>query len=217
MTLLLKARGPASRAAWLLSLGLVGLFAAGCVNNQAELQQARAQLREARAENVKLGEDLRAMQQVTVAQQKQIATLQGLGDKRAELLFSVTAVKLGRYTGGVDLDGKGGHDGIRVYVRPVDHDGHALKAAGEVKIQLFDLSAPPDENLLGTFAFPVEEIAKHWSAGFMTYHYRFDCPWRSGRPAHPEVTVRVAFTDYFTGKTFTDQKLCKIELSVEAK
>ncbi len=146
-----------------------------------------------------------------LARQKQIQTLQGLGEKRLGLLFCVTDIKLGKYTAGVDLDDRPGHDGVRVYLTPIDADGHAIKAAGAVKIQLFDLAAKTGENLVSACDFPVDKIAERWSAGFMTYHYRFECRWKTP-PKHDEITVRVEFTDYLTGKTFTAQKVCKIRL-----
>ncbi len=130
-----------------------------------------------------------------------------------ENLFHVTGITLGKYTAGVDLDGKGSHNGIRVYLTPIDRDGHAIKAAGAVKIQLFDLAAK--ENLLVEYDFPVEKISERWAAGFMTYHYRFDCPWPTP-PEHEDITVRAEFTDYLTGKTFTAQKVCTVKLAPSA-
>jgi len=194
----------------LCGLGLAAAALGGCANQ--ELIQARAELRQLRQQDEKLKSDLQATRQVVVDQQKQIETLRGLGDKRLELLFHVAGIRIGKYTGGTDSDGQIGDDGMRVYLRPVDRDGHALKAAGDIAIQLFDLAAEDQKNLLGEYQFPVDEIGKYWSAGFMTYHYRFDLPWKSGPPDHPEVTVRVVFTDYLTGKQFTDQKVCTVRL-----
>ena len=197
------------------SLGLLATVvlaaAAGCrVNDQ--LVQADAQVRQYRQENAKLKTELESRQRVIAEQEKQIQTLQTLGQKRLELLFHVIGIKLGRYSGGVNLDGKEGDDGVRVYLSPVDRDGHAVKVAGEATVQLFDLAAKPEQNLLAEYNYPAQEIAKHWVAGFMTYHYRFDCPWRSGPPARAEITVRATFTDYLTGKQFTAQKVCTVKL-----
>ena len=195
-----------------ICLCLVGALAAGCVPQQ-QVEELATQLRNSRRENEKLKTDIQDMQTELLARQKQIRTLQGLGEKRLELLFCVTDVKLGKYTAGVDLDDKPGHDGIRVYLTPIDADGHPIKAAGAVKIQLFDLAAKTDDNLVAVHDFPVEKIAACWTGGFMTYHYRFDCRWKAP-PKHDEITVRITFTDYLTGKTFTAQKVCKINLPV---
>ena len=210
MTATATLKKPAKVGAALCCLLLAALCGAGC-DLQVELAKANDQLRASREENEKLKADQLAVQQVVADQQKLIQTLRGLGEKRLELLFHVTAIKLGRYTGGLDVYGEGGDDGVRVYLRPVDRDGHALKAAGDVRIRLFDLAAKPAESLLGEYEFPVEAAAKQWQAGFITYHYRFDCRWKSRRPKNPEVTVRASFTDYLTGKTFTAQKVCTVK------
>lgn len=180
----------------------------GCNGVQPPAKTA-AQLQQ---ENVQFQHEIVALRQAAAARDKQIETLQALGDKRLDLLYHVTGVQLGRYTGGIDLDDKPGHDGVRVYLTPRDQHGHAIKAAGKVKIQLFDLADKPAENLVGTFEFPVDQVAKHWAGGFITNHYKFDCHWKSP-PANPDITVRVEFTDYLTGKTFADQTACKVTLA----
>ncbi len=143
--------------------------------------------------------------------EEQIETLQKLGEKRLENLFSVEEIKLGRHSGGIDLDKKPGQDAIKVFLLPRDKSGCVLKVAGDVKIQLFDLAQPKDKTLLDEFFFPVKDIGEHWSGSFMTYHYSFVCQWKTP-PEHDEITIRATFTDYLTGKTFTAQKLCKIKL-----
>lgn len=191
----------------IIRLAPAALLLVGCI--QPPTEDPAIQLRLCREENTKLKSDIRDRQMELLARQKQIQTLQGLGEKRMENLFHVTGITLGKYTAGVDLDDKPGQDGIRVYLTPIDRDGHAIKAAGAVKIQLFDLAAK--ENLVSEYDFPVEKISERWAAGFMTYHYRFDCPWPAP-PEHDEITVRVEFTDYLTGKTFTAQKVCTVRL-----
>ncbi len=201
---------PRARWAWLL---LLSAGAAGCNHNQVDA--LTRELKQARSQNADLREEARRLRQELKARDEHVARLQHLGEKRLELLFRVTGLKLGR-TGGVDLDDTPGDDAVRVYLRPIDRDGHALKAAGSVSIQLFDLAAEPDRNLIARYDFPVEQIAKHWHGGLLTYHYRFDCPWKSGPPRRPEVTVRATFTDYLTGQAFTAQKLITVRLPAAA-
>jgi hypothetical protein len=97
-----------------------------------------------------------------------------------------------------------------VYLKPIDRDGHTLKAAGAVTVQLFDLSEGAARNLLERHDFSVAQAAGHWS-GFLASHYRFDCRWKAGPPTAKELTVRVTFTDYLTGRTFTAQKVVTID------
>lgn len=193
----------------IVSLTATALLLAGCnlTTDQplrAELDQCKATLGEARNENKRLTEQLQR-------QDERILSLMALGDKRLEQLYQVTNITLGDYTGGVNTEGKDGHNAVKVYLLPMDQDGSIIKAAGSVRIQLFDLSAPADRNLIGQCDFGIDEVRKHWSSGFMTYHFSFVCPWKEGVPPHEDVTVRVEFTDYLTGKHLTTQKVVKVK------
>jgi len=145
-------------------------------------------------------------------QSEQIGSLQALGDKRLDKLFHVTRIELGRYTGGIDIDKRPGHDGVRVYVKPIDQHGSTLKAAGSVTVQIYDLALPAEKTLIGTYTWTVGQAAKMWKSGFVAYQYSLTCPWKTAPPKHRDLTVRVTFLDYLTGKTFTAQKLCKVNL-----
>ena len=166
----------------------------------------------------KLELEKEGLQTVIIDQQKQIRSLQALGEgKRLEKIYHVSKITLGRYTGGVDTDGVAGHDAIKVFLRPIDQDGSTLKAAGDVKIQIFDL-ALPKENLIGEYKWPVDKISKHWSGGFMTYYFSFVCPWKkTSPPKHKKLTVRVEFLDYLTGKTFMAQEVCEVRVKPTPK
>ena len=182
---------------------LAALVNAGCQ------QQTLRQSDQTRKDLQKLRDENRALQQTLTDQQQQIRLLQALGEKRLETLFTVQRIELGRYTGGANFDDIAGDDGIKVFLKPIDQHGSVIKAPGSVQIQLFDLAKP--DNLIGLYEWSAETIAEHWSSGFMAYHYSFECPWKADPPSHNEITVRVQFTDYLTGKTFTAQKLCRIK------
>jgi len=175
------------------------------------LDNRQRQIDELRDQNRQLAKDNHQLRTAISDLQKQIGTLQDLGDKRLEKLFHVQRITLHRYTGGVDLDDKGGHDAIKVFLRPLDQDSDPIKAAGAVKIQLWDLARPQGETLVGEYDWPRDVLAKKWVGGFLTYHYVLPCVWKTP-PKHEEITVRVEFTDYLTGRRFTAQKVCKIDL-----
>ncbi len=190
---------------WLLLAAAAALAGAGGCTWVGESARLQAELD---AAHQREGE----LQATIAAQEKLIAGLRGLGDKRLEKLFHVEQIELGRYTGGVDTDDQPGDDAIKVYLRPMDRDGSTIKAAGDVTIQLYDLAEPPESNLIGEYKWSVDELSRQWSSGFMTYHFSFVCPWRADPPKHEEITVRVTFTDYLTGRTFSEQKACTITL-----
>jgi len=160
----------------------------------------------------RLEKDNEALGQQLLRQERQMETLLSLGEKRLEQLYFVDSIKLGRYSGGWDLDGDGKQDGVKVFLSPRDQYGTAIKAAGAATVQLYDLAAEPNESLIAEFNWTVEELPGAWASGFMSYHYTFNCPWGDNPPANDIVTVRVVFVDYLTGKTFSAQKACEIDL-----
>ncbi len=190
----------------------LAILCAGCrpegdadVFNELDLARARQKQLTAQVEKLSARQS---------QQEKQIATLQKLGKVRLGKLFVVDHISLGKYTGGVDLDRKVGQDAVKVFLKPIDQTGSVVKAAGDVKIQLFDLAQPEGQRLLGEFCYPVEQIGKHWAGGFMTQHFSFLCRWKTP-PKHPDITVRVEFIDYLTGKTHTAQKFITLALPVK--
>lgn len=204
-----------TRTAWpSLLIAAVSVLAAGCdFGDLRPLRRRNAdlarQLDVARKEAREADDIARGLQTVVLDQRKQIRTLQRLGPKRLEKLFHVKTVKVGQYTAPADFDGQPGDDGIKVYMRPLDANGDTIKAAGEVRIRLFDLAAAPKDTLIGEHRWPIEQVARAFSGGFLAYHFTFKCPWKA-RPRHADVTVRLEFIEYLTGKTFWAQKLVKV-------
>ncbi len=188
----------------LVPIILAALACVGCENLQQENVRLRKELDLAEG---RIDELTRTVEQQTArldTQARQIENLQQLGPKRMDKLFTVESLEIGRHSGGIDTDDKPGHDAIVVYLKPKDADGTTLKAAGSVKIQLFDLAAEDDRRLVGQWTFDVDQARSHYASGIMADHYSFELPLEI-RPAHAEMTLRAAFTDYLTGKTVDAQ------------
>ncbi|MBT3200695.1 MAG: hypothetical protein HN350_12355 [Phycisphaerales bacterium] len=177
-----------------------------------QVKQLTADLEAARGEAETAKKDAADAKKKLAAQQKRIDTLMALGPDRLKKLHYPTKLTLGQYTGGADLDAQPGDDGIKVYLRPIDANGDTIKSAGSVAIQMYDLALAPTKTLIGEYKWNTEQTAKSFTGGFMAYHYTFVCPWKPTPPANSEITIRVEFTDYLTGKTLTVQKLCKVDL-----
>ena len=155
--------------------------------------------------------------QVTLAEENntlhhQVDELLRLGTKRLELLNVPERIEIERMSGGYDDDKVAGDDGVVVYLRPFDSVGDVIKATGDIEIQLWDLAGTPDELLVGQYFLDAEHAREHWYGKMITNHYTIKCPWRSEAPRHNEITIRVLFTDYITGKVLTHQRVCGIFL-----
>ena len=193
-----------------LLLVVLGVLTA-CADNAEQLLQAQKQNQQLHSQ-LQQAEQTIADKQATIdRREEQISTLSGLGPERLNLLFAVEKIKLGRYTGGANLDDKPGQDGIRVYIIPQDAQGRTVTAAGRIEVEIFDL-AQKDEFLLASYAFGPAEAKKLWESGALANHYHISCPWKESLPSADEVTVRVKFVAYLTGQTFTATKQCRIVL-----
>jgi hypothetical protein len=97
-----------------------------------------------------------------------------------------------------------------VYVVPVDETGDDIKAAGAADVQLWDLNKKESEALLGQWQIEPNELKKLWLDSFLGGSYRlvFDVSQIVTKVEKP-LTVKVNFTDYLSGKTFTEEFVIK--------
>lgn len=191
-------------AAGLLSLVLL---VAGCRpppprDLELELRRTKRQLQQTR-------QQLAARQAAIDELNRQLQVARGLSDQDLKRIYYPDQIVLERLTGGEDFDGKPGDDGVVVFVRPIDREGDPIKVAGRLRVELYDLTAPAGQKLIGTCAFGPDELAKMWYGKLWTYHYTVRCPWQRP-PRTNEVTVRVTFIDYLTRRVLTAQTVCTV-------
>ena len=125
-------------------------------------------------------------------------------------IYTVHGIKLGRLTGGANLDPKhAGEDGLTIQVTPTDDDGQTIKAAGTFDVTAYDLSDGGKQ--LGHWTFDDGASRANWYGSMLLYSYVLPCPWTT-MPTHSDVTVRVTFTDTLTGRQFTEQKQIHLQL-----
>ena len=161
-------------------------------------KQLENQLEQTRAENKQLT--------------KQMHVLSGLPEEvKGENLYRLEKIEIGKYTGFFDKDDDGTKEKLIVYIQPIDEEGDIIKATGAVDVQLWDLdSSEADQALLGQWRVEPGELKKLWFATMVTINYRltFDITDKVKSFDEP-LTVKVAFTDYLTGKVFKEQKVIK--------
>jgi hypothetical protein len=137
-------------------------------------------------------------------------TLPSLPADRLDELFTVHGLRIGRLTGGADLDSnKPGDEGLKIYIVPMDQAGEDLKAAGSFTIEAFDLEMK-EQQKIGQWRFDLSQAKKDWY-GSLLYCYVLTCPWQA-QPRHPRLTVKITFTDALTGREFRAQRVVNIEL-----
>lgn len=192
-------------------LALVLLTSPACQSpTKLELQREISKL----SEQITEKDHRLAAQRITIEQlHDQLGKARGLTPEVLEKIFSPEKIEIGSLSGGDDYDGKPGHDGVTVYLRPLDRDGDAVKVAGNIRIELYDLANPPNENLIGVYTVPVDQASTHWYGKLATYHYTVRCPWQQGPPKHNEITIRATFEDFLTLRMMTAQTVCTVKLA----
>ena len=141
-----------------------------------------------------------------------IGTVPTLEPSRLDRLFTVSDIRVDRLTGPADLDpSKPGHEGFKVYVELLDQTGDEFKASGSFVVEAFDLAEGAGGMKLGRWEFPVEQARDNWYSFFTRYEYVLTCPWKDAVPRHPEVTLKVTFTDELTARQFDHQSVIKVD------
>ncbi|MBI1825699.1 MAG: hypothetical protein HYR83_04865 [Planctomycetes bacterium] len=139
----------------------------------------------------------------------QISTLQGLDPNRRRIAFGPASIEIVSRSGGMDFDGQPGDDGIMIYLRPRDEEGDAVKAPGNVTIDLLDttIAGAPRSVAVCTFDDP-DALRKTWHSQLLTQHYSLRCPFpgEAKLPDSRSLLASVTFTDLDSGAVFKAEK-----------
>lgn len=131
-------------------------------------------------------------------------------DIRLESLYNVQKIKVTRYTNLYDVDGDGRNEKLIVYIQPIDEEGDIVKASGAVDVQLWNLDKKDGDAMLRKWHVEPPELKKSWFATLLTINYRlpFDVA-DIVTGDEKALTIKVAFTDYLTGKVLQEQRTFK--------
>src|SRR5688500_6886629 len=179
---------------WLSAAFACFMLVGGCSSPNKANIELRKQNRDLRTQI----EQLQRQHEADVAtirslESREAATAPTLPNEQITKLFTVHGLQSGRLTG-ADPDNP---NALKVYVIPTDGAGEPIKAAGSFVVEAFDLAASGD-NRIGRWEFPLEQAGKNWFGKAMLYTYVLPLPLES-KPAHPEITLKVTFTDGLTG------------------
>ena len=167
------------------------------------------QIKQLGQEKVTLREQNEKLQSENEELKQQIQTLSAIDPRiRAEAVAAMKKIEIGKRSGLFDKDSDGIKEKLIVYVRPSDETGDTVKTPGSVEVQLWDLNNESDEAMLASWQLGPEEIKTLWASTLMTNYYRltFDVS-RILDGTDQELTVKVRFTDYMTGKSLTAQRV----------
>ena len=187
------------------------LFAAvlvgGCGIGSERVSPLEMKVRDLEQEKTRLTgllEQCRIETEQVKAQVKALAVLPQ--DKQENRFYALSAVKIARFTDFYDKNEDGKREKLIVYLQPVDQTGDAIKTAGAVSVQLWNLSNPSGQALLGQWQVQPGELYNLWFNTLASTAFRltFDALVTPEVLAQP-LTVKTTFTDYLTGQVFADQ------------
>lgn len=185
-------------------------FVVGCRNTE-EKMSLTLKIEELTLEKARLQEQIEDSQSQNKQLKEQLQTLSGLPEGiRLENMYNVERINLGRLSGFFDKDNDGKRETLIVYVTPYDKEGDGIKATGSMNVQLWNLSQPEGEALVGKWDVPPDELRKVWFKTILAVNYRltFDISDKVESFDEP-LTAKVTFTDYLSGKVFEDQRVIK--------
>jgi hypothetical protein len=187
-------------------------LAAGCKNADTGTPGLTIQVERLSREKTRLQSQLEQSKTENEQLKKQIETLTALPKDQREL-WSVQRIEIGRWSGLHDEDKDGQKEKLVVYVQPIDQDGDTVKSPGEVEVQLWDLNKKDGQALLAEWHVGPDQLKKLWLTALVAVNYKltFDVADKVElfKSTSGGLTVKVAFTDYLTGKTFQEQKVIK--------
>jgi len=187
------------------------VFALGCESAGTRGPTLSQEVEQLSAEKTGLQNKVEQQQRENEQLKKAVEGLSKLpGDKKAEEIYQLKGVKIGKYTNLYDEDKNGTRETLAVYIQPMDETGDSIKAAGAVEVQLWDLNKKESEALLGQWRVEPNEMKKKWLNSIFGGNYRlgFDAAGKVEKFDKP-LTVRVVFTDYLSGRIFTEEKVIK--------
>jgi len=193
------------RSVWIITLLLA---AAGCRNEvQTSLWQ---QIKSLSEEKTELSLEVQRLERENAKLTDQVKTLAAMDrDERLDVLAAPESVRIGRHSGLYAKSGApdGTPDTLVVYLEPIDVEQDVIKAPGRVRVELWNLAADADRQArLKQWDVTPEELRSLWGRGLLGAYYRLQLPLDGILTGdEKELTVRVRFTDYLTGRVLTDQ------------
>jgi hypothetical protein len=146
-----------------------------CDRVESELRARENDVRELREELDRCGVYNQTLQQ-------EVRSLRGqLGvppDGPPPAAYPVQTLVLGRQTGGRSNDVCPGDDALQVQVEPRDPEGQAIKAPGQLLINVQEITAEGIKRPLSSWLIPPDQLRHSWKNGLLTTGYVLNLPWK---------------------------------------
>ena len=181
----------------LFALALAGCATRGDIDVlEAELRQQEQSQQELADKLARAREDLKVARSDAAVLRSQVNKTRqvSLTQEQADVLYRAEGLKFNMLlTSGQSRDGQPGDEGLSVLLTPVDVHGDLVKLAGEVELELFDMTLDSASQRLGFWKFSTDEVREHWHRGFVGSGYLFQIDWQKV-PTASELTLHARFS-----------------------
>lgn len=174
-------------------------------------------LAECEQENTELSLQVQRLQEQTGRLTEQVATLSALDkNTRQAALDTLDKIRIGKHSGIYDKDENGTKETLVVYLKVLDKEQDYIKAPGRCVVELCDLTAPEGEVKVKRFVCAPSYLSQNWGGTIFHSYYRIvrkddDLEDYLLLKKPKELTLKVTFTDYYTGNVLTDQKVIVVD------
>ena len=137
----------------------------------------------------------------------QIKALSAVPQSQRTNPYTLTSITVTKYSNFYDKNNDGQREKFIVYFTPIDPEGDAVKAAGTVNVQLWNLDNLNGQALIQQWQVEPDDLRTMWFDTLVSASYRLvlDTPEQLDILADP-LTVKITFTDYLTGEVFRAQQ-----------
>lgn len=112
-------------------------------------------------------------------------------DPATSQVHSITLDEL--LTGGFDLDGRPGDEGLSVLVRPRDPQGRLVKIAAPISIVVIDPALPGEAARVARWDFSAKDVADAFAASGSAEGFHLELRWPAGAPRNEDLRLFVRY------------------------
>jgi hypothetical protein len=189
----------------------VGLLLTGCTRPNEENIRLRKLNQDLDARISTLTDKNEAAQRKIDGLIKRIPTVPILPADELKKLWVTSGLRIGTLSGGAHLDlNKPWDEGIIIYTCPTDDTDNLIQAAGSFVIEAFDLANANDTHI-GRWTWDTISAKAQWRSFLLEHDFVLTCLWQKV-PQHPDITVRVVFTDELTHIAYNTEAVLHVKL-----
>ncbi|MEW4455067.1 hypothetical protein AB1L30_20540 [Bremerella sp. JC817] len=116
-----------------------------------------------------------------------------------------------KLTGGYDVDGVPGDEGVMVVIEPQNEAGQYVDSPAPVSVVLLDPAYSGEDAFVGRWDYDTTDSAKYLKRTLLGKGIHLKIPWSEGKPEHESLQLHVRYTND-QGEVLQEKKNIQIDL-----